>query len=144
MASLTYQKTVNTSWVIGVASVITMPDIVFGLLLELAHALFELVHLSFELFESALDHMVEHIFHTGVHETQIIVFYSMLSMACSALYYLWNVMPRFLRKLKEKLVAAFMQRKTRLLLYWAESAGNKFKLIALFNAGLTYVVLFGF
>jgi hypothetical protein len=144
MTSLTYQKTVNLSYLISIAGVIAMPDAVFGLLLELLHTLFECTHLLFEIFEAALDHLVEHIFHTEVHETQIIVFYLMVCMAFGGLYYLWLTMPRFFRKLRENLLATWLKHKTRLLFYWSESAFNKFKLVALFNAGLTYVVLFGF
>lgn len=144
MTSSACQKTVNAAYLIGIAGIIFMPDVVFGLSLELLHALAELAHLLFELFEASLDHVVEHIFHTGTHETQIIVFYLMLSMAFGGLYYLWRIMPRFFRKLKENLLATWRTHKTRILLYWAESAFNKFKLVALFNAGLTCFVLFGF
>ena len=140
MTSSPYQKTVNASYLIGIAAFISIPDVVFGLLIELTHSLIEVAHILFEVLEAALDHIIEHIFHTGMHETQIIVFYLMISMAFSGLYYLWWTMPRFFRTLKENI----LQRKTRLLLYWAESATNKFKLIALFHAGLTYFVVFGF
>jgi hypothetical protein len=141
---LSYQKTVNVCYLIVIAIAITIPDVIFGLLLELAHNFFEVIHLLFEIFEATLDHIVEHIFHTGLHETQIIVFYLMLSMAFGGLYYLSRVIPRFFRMLKENLLAAWLTHKTSLLLYWTESASNKFKLIALFNAGLIYFVLFGF
>jgi hypothetical protein len=144
MTSLAYQKTVNASYVVGIAGILIMPDAIFGLLLELLHNLVELGHLLFELFEAALDHAVEHIFHTDTHETQIIVFYVMLSMALGVAHYLWWAMPRFFRTLKENLLATWLAHKTRLSLYWAESAYNKFKLIAMFNAALTCVVLFGF
>lgn len=145
MNSLTYQRTVYTTYLIGIASVIIMPDVVFGLLLDLIHNLLEVAHLLFELFESALDHIVEHIFHTDRHETQVIVFYLMLSMAFGGLYYLWRRMPRIYHKLKEYLFAAMLQRKTRLVRYWADqSLINKIKLVALFNAGLTCYILFGF
>jgi hypothetical protein len=143
MASLAYRKTANASYLMGIAGVIIMPDVVFGLVLELLHTLAELGHLLFELFEASLDRIVEHIFHTGTHETQIIVFYLMLSMALGGLYCLWRTMPRFFRALKENLLAAWRTHKTRLSLYWSESAFNKFKLVALFNAGLTCLVLFG-
>lgn len=137
MNSLTYQKTVNATYLAGIAGIITMPDIVFGLLLESAHLLFEII-------ESALDHMVEHFFHTETRETQIIVFYLMMTMAFGCLYYLSWTMSRFFRMLRENLFSTILQHKTRLLLYWAESVSNKFKLIALFNVCLTVVVLFGF
>lgn len=144
MASSAYQKTVNAAYLMGIAGVIFMPDVVLGLSLELFHTLVELGHLLFEIFEASLDHVVEHIFHTGTHETQIIVFYLMLSMAFGGIYYLWRTMASFFRKLKESLLATWRAHKTRLLLYWAESAFNKFKLVALFNAGLACFALFGF
>jgi hypothetical protein len=145
MTTFTYQKTVNAAYLISIASVIIIPDVVSGLLLELLHSLLELAHLLFELFESTLDHIVEHIFHTGRHETQVIVFYLMLSMAFGGLYYLWRRMPRIYRKLKENLFAAIRQRKLRLARYWTgQPLINKIKLIAMFNVGLTCFILFGF
>jgi hypothetical protein len=116
----------------------------FEILVELSHLMLELAHYMFEILESALDHLVEHVFHTEMRETQVTVFYLIVSMACGGLYCLWRAMPRFLRKLKENLFAALLQHKTHLLQYWGESAANKFKVIALFHVGLTFVVLFGF
>lgn len=144
MSSLTYQKTVNTAYLVGAVSLIVLPDIAFGLLLEVAHLVLELAHLLFELIESALDHLIEHTFHTGVKETQIIVFYLIVSMGSIALYFLSKTMARYFRTLNENLHAAIREYKTRFLQYWAESPSNKFKTIALFNVGLTLVVLFGF
>jgi hypothetical protein len=145
MTTLTHQKTVYASYLIGIAGIINMPDVIFGLLLDLTHSLLELAHLLFEFVESTLDHIVEQIFHTDLHETQIIVFYWMLSMAFGGLYYLCRVMPGIYCKLKENLLAAWLQRKSRLFLYWAEqSLLNKIKLIAMLNAGFTCFILFGF
>jgi len=65
----------------SVITVIAAPDMVFGLLFELLHFLFEhfleLIHIAFELIESNLDHLVEHLFHTDLQQTQIIVFYTL-------------------------------------------------------------------
>jgi hypothetical protein len=145
MTTLNYQKTVNASFLIGIATVITMPDVVFGLLLDLCHNLFEVAHLLFEFVEATLDHIVEHTFHTGLQETQVIVFYLMLSMALGGLYYLWRVVPKVCQTLKANIISACIQRKTRLFVYWAEqSLMNKFKLIAMFNIGLACLILFGF
>jgi hypothetical protein len=66
-------------------------------------------------------------------------------MGFGGLYYLWRVTPRVCRKFKDNLQNAWLQRKTRLFIYWAEqSLINKIKLIAMFNAGLTCFILFGF
>jgi hypothetical protein len=144
MDTLAYKKAVNSTWLIGIASILIMPDAIFGLLFEITHLLLELLHLAFELFESALDHWVEHTFHTGTRETQLIVFYLMMTMAAGGLYFLWGVIQRQFQMLKNKLLMVFLCHKNRLSIYWAESATNKFKLIAGFNAALTFVYLFGF
>jgi len=145
MTTLNYQKTVNASYLIGIAGVITMPDVVFGLFIDMTHHLLELVHLLFEFVEATLDHIVEHTLHTGLQETQVIVFYLMVLMACVGLYYLWRVLPKVCQKLKANIISACIQRKTRLFVYWAEqSIMNKIKLIAMFNIGLACLILFGF
>lgn len=54
-------------------------DTAIDLLLGVAHAIFELLHTLFELIEQALDLIVEHLFHTELHATQVIVFYILLS-----------------------------------------------------------------
>jgi hypothetical protein len=82
MSSSTYRKTVYISYLIGICLVIAMPDMVFGTLLELGHILFEFI-------EEMLDKFVEHIFHTDLHQTQVIVFYLMLSIAFGGIYYLF-------------------------------------------------------
>ena len=144
MTSFSYQKMVNAAYLLSIASIIFFPDVVSGLLLDLLHNLLELAHLLFELFESALDHIVEHIFHTGRHETQAIVFYLMLSMALGGIYYLWRKTPPVYRKFKENLLDALRQHKISLIRYWNEQPLiKKIKLIAIFNAGLTCLVLLG-
>ena len=54
--------------------VILMFDTVFGLFLEL-------IHVSFEFVEEMLDILIEQLFQTDLHDTQIIVFYLMWAIA---------------------------------------------------------------
>lgn len=56
-------------------SALLMPDLLFELLTELIHGLFELL-------EFTLDLLVEHVFHTDRHTTQVIVFYLLIAAAC--------------------------------------------------------------
>ena len=141
MVTLSYQRIVNASWLLGIAAAIVMPDVIFGLLLELFHLMLELAHLLFELIEATLDHFIEHTFETETHETQVIVFYSISTLASIALFFLLRAVYGYLYKQTYKqaqnLMLAWAANKTRLQNYWAESAGNKFKLIAMFNVGLT-------
>jgi hypothetical protein len=131
MISSSYCKTVNISCLIGIALVITIPDMVFGSVLELGHILFEFI-------EEILDKSVEHIFHTDRHQTQVIVFYLMLSIVFGGIYYLWRVLPPLCRQSKEKLLAAWFWHKTRAFCYWQQlSLINKIKIVSIF-AGLIY------
>ncbi len=144
MTSLTYEKAVNAAWLTGAASMLIMPDVIFGLSLEAFHLALEFAHILFELIESALDHWVEHNFHTGTRETQLIVFYLIVSMGATASYFLYRKIARLFRAFKESLLVAFLRHKTWVKIYWAASAHNKFKIIAGFNLALGFVVLFGF
>ncbi len=144
MTLLSYEKTVNVTYLLAVAAILVMPDAIFGLLLELAHRLLELTHLAFERVESVLDHLVEHIFHTETREPQFIVFYIMVTLALGGLYFLWGIIQRLFSALKNTIMAGFLKQKSQFLMYWMESAGNKFKLIAGFNVVLTIFYLVSF
>lgn len=142
MITVAYQK--PAVYLLIGASALAMPDVVFGLLLELAHLLVEALHLLFELFEAALDHLVEHLFHTDTRQTQIIVFYLMVGMGLVASYFLWRALKRWLYGFKQSLHAAVLRYNNIFWDYWAQSAHNKFKLIAGVNASLTFVYIFCF
>jgi hypothetical protein len=143
MSMLAHKKIIGTSWLAATAAVI-MPDIIFGLLIELFHLLLEATHLLFELFESALDHMVEHLFHTETKETQIIVFYLMMTMGLSSSYFLFRKIKQGCSALNNAILDTVLDIKTGLSHYWLESAHNKFKLIAGINVALTVIYLVGF
>jgi hypothetical protein len=141
----THLKPVYMAYLIGIALVFSIPDVVFGLLIELIHHVFEFLHLLFECFEGTLDHIVEHVFHTGRHETQVIVFYLMLTMAAGGLWYLGSALMKRMRSLKEDLITRWRASKSHWLLYWSEqSLMNKIKLIAMGNAILIPTLLLCF
>jgi hypothetical protein len=55
-----------------------------------------------ELGSNALDTVIEHTFETGLHETQIVVFYIIMLMVFYGLLRLWRVMPRYLVGVKQR------------------------------------------
>lgn len=118
--------------------VILMFDTVFELLLEL-------IHISFEFVEEMLDMLIEHIFHTDLHVTQIIVFYIMLFMAGYPLYKQLRTLPRRYREVKENLVTGWSQLKKEILAYWQDlSTIGKTKWLMGFMASITCMVLWFF
>lgn len=139
---------VNVLILFAVITVVSAPDMVFGLVLELIHFLFEhlleFIHIVFELIESNLDHLVEHFFETDVHQTQIIVFYIIMSFVFYGLYRLWRVVPPFFRRCKNNLIAYCLRKKASLQYYWGEQTlFDKCKLVVISVAAITAYVLFG-
>lgn len=150
------KKRLQQRWVNGlllavVLAIIVAPDMTFGLLFELFHFLFEhlleFFHIVFEFIESNLDNLVEHFFHTDLQQTQLIVFYILVSFVGYGLYRLWQVLrvlPSFCRHSKENLLVICAHKKASLLYYWWEqSLFNKIKLVVIGIASITLYVLFG-
>ena len=119
-----------------VIMVIAAPAMVFGFLFELSHFLLELFlessHLTFEFIEENLDHLIEHLFDTDLHQTQIIVFYILAPIIFYGFYRLWRVFPSFCRRHKRNMSVYWSWKKASMLFYWREqSLFNKIKLIVM-------------
>ncbi len=131
-----------------VLTTIAAPDMVFGLLFELFHFLYEhllgFFHIVFEFIELTLDNLVEHFFHTDLQQTQLIVFYILLFFVVYGLYRLWRILPPFCRHYKENLLLVYAHKKAHLLFYWRQqSLFNKIKLIVIGMTVIALYVLFG-
>lgn len=81
---------------------------------ELIHLLIELLHVLFESVEYTLDLVIEHLFETGTHETQVIVFYILVPAVFYAVYELCRLSFYKYRKLKRNLY----QQKIKTLAQW--------------------------
>ncbi|MDD1611289.1 MAG: hypothetical protein LUO95_12055 [Methylococcaceae bacterium] len=145
MISTTYRKFLFYGLALmGIVIMITMPDVVIGFLFEVVHFFFELLFIIFEWVESTLDKLVEHLFHTELHETQTIVFYLMVGIILLPLYYLWRMLLRLFFRLKETLLAAWTLNKIRANLFWQNlSLIDKIKWIAI-TIGAIYLASFLF
>ncbi|HEY8095496.1 MAG TPA: PilZ domain-containing protein [Methylobacter sp.] len=132
----------------AVMTVIVAPDAVFGLFFELLHFLFEhfleSLHLAFEFVELNLDKLIEHLFETDLHETQVIVFYIIASFVFYGLYRLGRAVPPFCRQLKNNQIAYWSRKKASFLFYWREqSVFNKVKLVVISVAAIACYIFFG-
>lgn len=142
MFSKEYRIILYSLILIGIAIMLIIPDVVMGLLFEVVHLFFELLYISFEWLESILDTIVEHLFHTELHETQIIVFYLIMAIVAVPLYYLWRIMLRAIVQLKQtslKIQDALNLYRAQASLYW-RNLPFYFKIIMiLFSAGMLYL-----
>lgn len=105
-----------------VSSLLFFPDVVISSILDLVHLSYEFLHILFEMLESTLDLVVEHVFSTGLHDTQVIVFYVLMALAALAAYKLWFLVPRFFSYCKCKVVAEKDYCKTQIKDYWSRQS----------------------
>jgi hypothetical protein len=82
---------------------IILPIIVSSQMDVIIHLSLDLLHLLFEILESALDHLVEHIFHTDTRTTQVITFYLILILAALASCMLIIMIPVWYCSIKYKI-----------------------------------------
>ncbi len=132
----------------AVVSLITAPDVIFDLLSGLLHFLFvnilHFLHLAFEFVELNLDKLVEHLFETELHQTQVIVFYIIASFVLYGFYRLCRALPPFCRQCKKNQIVYWSRKKASWLFYWREqSLFNKIKLVVIAVAVITGYVFFG-
>jgi hypothetical protein len=87
MHAQVYRKTLFHLCLLGIAGSILVGfyDVIFTDILEFFHLIFEVV-------EMALDKVVEHVFETELHETQLIVFYILLVLCGVLIYFVWKVL----------------------------------------------------
>lgn len=132
---------VNLIGAAGLLTALTAPDLVWGLLVGLFHHLLEVVlhvaHLLFEYLEMGLDHVIEHAFHTDTHETQVIVFYILVSFALMALYLLGRKIPAWYRSASKAMLLYVSRKKSSLLYFWGQqSPVDKCKIVGVGGAAL--------
>jgi hypothetical protein len=133
MIPLASRKILMRFILIGLA--VTMYDVML-------HSLLVVMHLAFEWFEFALEHLIEHIFHTTRQQSQIIVFYLLWLIALTLLYCLWRALPGLYNRLKIRLLAAGSQYKPHIADYWTElSLMQKTKWLASFAMSISLVFL---
>ena len=97
---------------------VVMYDVTIDLALQVVHFLFEIIHNLYEVFELAIEHAVEHMFHTDRHGSQVITFYILVTIASFLFYRLWRITPRLCRAIRQWFLTAWVRRSTQLQLYW--------------------------
>ena len=142
MNSLTYQKIINGLIVIGILFMLLLPEVVGEIFHFIFEMFMELLHVVFEAVESSLDTLIELVFATEGHATQLIVFYVMLAGVCFIGYRFWLILPGLCKRIYEVLVAYWILNKTSALLYWRGlTLPNKIKVVAV-SLAISYVIIF--
>ncbi|OAI13073.1 hypothetical protein A1507_18135 [Methylomonas koyamae] len=131
---------------VTILAALAMPDLAWSLLIGLLHHLWEialhLAHLLFEYLEMGLDHVVEHLFHTGTHETQVIVFYTIVCIGAVALYLIGRKVPAAAKRRYHALLLFASRKKSSCLYFWDQQSGlDKLKIVGI-GAGVLTAYLY--
>jgi len=141
------QWIVNSLLIALLLSVLASPEQAWSLIVDFSHHLLEIVlhllHLGFEYLEMGLDHLIEHLFHTGLRETQIIVFYVMLTLGLLIAFFVLRALPRACRRWYQQSLLFCWRKQSSCLYYWSEQTlGEKIRLLGLSTAAVAgYVYL---
>lgn len=103
--------------------------ILFAAPIEVFHFLLGIFHSLFEWTEASLDFMIDVVFDTTLHKTQVVVFYIMIGAMLYGLYRLWQGFPNFYDQRKADLHILLSDEVACILTYWHESIINKIKLL---------------
>ena len=128
MHSQTYQKFIFHLSVFGIAISILVGfyDVIFG-------SLWEFIHIIFEIIELSLDKLVEDIFDTELHETQLIVFYIILAIAGTLTYFVGKVLVQVFSGVSQIFKQEWSELKDAITTDWqGMSMTNRIIIISLF------------
>ena len=101
-----------------VALALVFFDLIIELLAEVVDLFFELLFEAFEWFELGIEHLIEHLFHTAHHTSQIATFYILLLIGGLIIRWLWRSLPVLYKRCKAASLEAWVRRKTEFELYW--------------------------
>jgi hypothetical protein len=79
---------------IAISILVGMYDVIFGYL-------FEGLHIIFEMIESSLDELIEHFFHTELHDTQTIAFYILFTVGLFVAYLVYKSLRHIYRGVRQ-------------------------------------------
>lgn len=113
MAIFEIVKSLNFRWLFALLLAVSLilPDIMF-----------ECIHLIFEAVEYSLDLLIEHLFHTDLHTTQLIVFYLLLIIALILGYLLFQSLRTWYQELTAELTYFQSQIKQTCKTQWQQGA----------------------
>ncbi len=142
------QFIVNGSIIAFTLAVLAAPEHALELLVELVHHVFEIVlhmlHLAFEFLEMGLDHVIEHHFHTDTHETQVIVFYVLVTLGLVPLYFFGRMASSAFLRLRKSSLLYWSRKKASCFYFWSQqSALEKIKIVGIGTTAIAGYIYFG-
>jgi hypothetical protein len=121
--------------------VILWLDDIINLIVGIVHFLFELLHLFMESIEGFIEEVLEHLLHTGHHDSEIIIVNGVLVLIALGLYRLYRAWPPFYRRWRRNRQAGWLRYKRRKVHDWRSlSQSQKLKLTAAYLTGIALML----
>ncbi|MDO9161642.1 MAG: PilZ domain-containing protein [Methylococcaceae bacterium] len=129
-------------------ALITLPDQALALLIETGHNVLEffwhIINVAIEYFEMNLDHIVEHLFHTNTHETQVIAFYVSSAIELIVALFLVRIASNACVRLSTHQLLYWSRKKASCLYYWSQqSLLDKIKIVGIGSTAIAGYLFFG-
>ena len=112
------QKIFNGLIVSTLVMVIIIPHLIVEFLTEFIHVLFEVADITFEAIESSLDSLIEIVFGTDLHKTQLIVFYIIVAVLLFGVYRVARKLPAVYLRWQDKLLMDWILYKMQWVYFW--------------------------
>ncbi|MBE0469230.1 MAG: hypothetical protein IBX55_06940 [Methyloprofundus sp.] len=116
---------------------ILMFDFILDLLFGLLDLIIELIHLVIEFFEHSLEVLIEHIFHTDPHESEVILANLTMILLLYLIIRYFRVLPKLLIHQKQNIQASWLKCKRD---WRALSLGRKIKIGTAYSVGICGVL----
>ncbi|MBS3952330.1 MAG: PilZ domain-containing protein [Methylomicrobium sp.] len=127
-------------------TILAVPDVLIDVFLDLCdHAIdlfLEALSVAYDYAGMGLDYIIESLFETDRHQTQVIEFYTTIALGLFLLYGLWRYLPRFCARLVNKQREFWFRKKASLLYFWGEQSFlNKVKIAGM---GVIAITCYGY
>jgi hypothetical protein len=127
-------------------TLLAVPDVLIDIFLDLCDQAIDLfletLSIAYDYAGMGLDYVIEHLFETDRHQTQVIEFYTMIAIGLVLLYGLWRHLPRLCLHLILTQREFWFRKKASLLYFWGEqSLLNKVKIAGM---GIVAITCYGY
>lgn len=127
-------------------TLLAVPDVLIDIFLDLCDQAIDLfletLSIAYDYAGMGLDYVIERLFETDRHQTQVIEFYTMIAIGLVLLYGLWRHLPRLCLHLILTQREFWFRKKASLLYFWGEqSLLNKVKIAGM---GIVAITCYGY
>ena len=136
MIATTYNKIVTRQIVASILFLVFL--LIYDIVLDV---LISGIYIIYEIIEVSSEELVEYLFHTNHHESEIVVIYVFFLIAVYALYRFIQAFPHLTRRTKRRLIVRWANKKSRISRYWHTfSSLQKAKMMLFHGMGISVLI----